>query len=138
MTRQALPAALLALTLAFASAPAGAATDDPGALPPPGEEYDSSGNPDDGELTDFVAAFVRLVSVQHGYMMLMQEEQDPARLEELKSSALVDMEEAVRKDGMSVDRYNQIALALREDPDLQQRVEGILQQLAVDPDATEE
>lgn len=92
----------------------------------------------DRELNDFVAAFVRMIGVQHGYMMLLQNEADPGKADELKASALAAMEEAIQQDGMSVDRYNQIASAVRDDPELQGRVEGILQQLAEEPSQPEE
>lgn len=124
-----LPAALVAATLAFA-APAVAIPDD---RPMTTAAESAAPKPDDGELSNFVAAFVRLMGVQHGYMMLMQDEQDPAKLEQIKNSAVADMTEAVEQDGLSVDRYNQIALAVRDSPELQGRVETILQQLAETP-----
>jgi len=138
MMHSALPAALVAAMLALSAGvpgPAGAATEQTQATPseqqaPPG---DQGASPNDGELSNFVAAFVRLMGVQHGYMMLMQDEQDPAKLEQMKQSAVVDMTQAVEKDGLSVDRYNQIALAVRDDPELQGKVETILQQLAEAP-----
>ncbi|MBC7953713.1 MAG: DUF4168 domain-containing protein [Rhodospirillaceae bacterium] len=126
--RFSLSAALVALAIAFA-APAMAAGE-----PVPGQQQGEA-LPDDGELSNFVAAFVRLIGVQHGYMMMLQDEQDPKRLESIKRNALDDMTAAVEQDGLSVDRYNHIALAVREDPNLQGRVEAILQQLASDPSA---
>jgi hypothetical protein len=130
-------AVVVAVMLAFSAmlvspAPAGAATDQVQGTPP----AVSGETPNDGELSNFVAAFVRLMGVQHGYIMLMQDEQDPAKLEQMKQSAVADMTQAVEKDGLSVDRYNQIALAVRDDPELQGKVETILQQLAeVPPEA---
>lgn len=123
---------LVALVMACAS-PALAAAGDPAQTAPsqPGETLESS--PDDGELSNFVAAFVRLIGVQHGYMMRLQDEEDPHRLDSIKRDALNEMTAAVEQDGLSVDRYNEIALAVRDDPDLQNRVEAILQQLASDP-----
>lgn len=132
MKLPALPAALLALTFAIAAGPAaGAADDSPNPSAESGQALDPA--PDDRELTDFVNAFMRLVGVQHGYMMLMQHEPDPVRVEELRASAIADMEAAIKQDGLTVDRYNAIALAVRDDDALQERVESILQQLAADP-----
>lgn len=138
MMHFALSAALVAATLAFSVAlpgAAGATTEQTQGAPSDRQAQpgDRGGLPNDGELSSFVAAFVRLMGVQHGYMMLMQDEQDPARLEQMKQSAVVDMTQAVEKDGLSIDRYNQIALAVRDDPELQGRVETILQQLAEVP-----
>lgn len=130
-------AALVALAIAFAVPPAMAAVE-----PTPAQQREDAlqgqapeAVPDDGELSNFVAAFVRLIGVQHGYMMMLQDEQDPSRLESIKRDALDDMTAAVEQDGLSVDRYNEIALAVRDDPALQGRVESILQQLASDPSA---
>jgi hypothetical protein len=123
-----LPAVLLASAFAVAGpAPVAADTTDPvpgtEALGPP---------PSDRELVDFVSAFVRLIGVQHGYMMLLQEEPDPDTANDLKEQAVADMEAAIQQDGMTVDRYNSIALAVREDPELQGRVEGIIEQMAAE------
>lgn len=126
MPRSSLSVLLLALALAF-STPAAAAVE-----PSVGEQAEQ-GAPDDGELSAFVAAFLRLVGVQHGYMMLMRDENDPGKLEEIKRDALVDMKSAVERDGLTVDRYNQIALTVRDNPDVRGRVEGLLQQMAADP-----
>lgn len=128
-----LSAALVALAVALAN-PAAAANDGSAPTPPGDQSQTPEAAPDDGELTSFVTAFVRLIGVQHGYMVLMQNEQDPSQLEAIKQNAMEDMTAAVEQDGLSVDRYNQIALAVREDPQLQGRVETILEQLAAAPD----
>ncbi|MCR6629553.1 MAG: DUF4168 domain-containing protein [Magnetospirillum sp.] len=129
MMRFPFAAALLGAAL-VAAAPAIAVEQSTPATP---QEEPAAATPDDGELSAFVAAFLRLIGVQHGYMMVMRDEQDPARLEEIKQSALMDMKSAVEQDGMTVDRYNQIALSVRDDPGLRDRVEGMLQQLAAEP-----
>lgn len=128
MIDRVLPAALVAAILALA-APAVAAPEG-GPTPPAAAQT----RPDDRELSNFVAAFVRLIGVQHGYMMLVQQEEDPSRLEAMKAQAMVDMTEAIERDGLSIDRYNQIAVAVRDDPQLQGRVETMLQQLAENPE----
>lgn len=122
------PLAAAILTVALAAAGPAAADLTPS---PPAQAEETA--PDDGELSAFVAAFLRLVGVQHGYMMLLRHENDPARLREIKQSAMVDMKSAVERDGLTVDRYNQIALSVRDDPSVRQRVEGLLQQMAADP-----
>lgn len=130
MFRFPLSAVLLVLALAL-SPPATAATNTAA-----GQQAEQAA-PDDGELSAFVAAFLRLVGVQHGYMMLMRDENDPGRLEQIKQSAVADMKTAVERDGLSVDRYNQIALTVRDDPEVRGRVEGLLQQMAADPSGEE-
>ena len=91
--------------------------------------------PDDRELTNFVSAFVRLIGVQHGYMMMMNDESDPERLAEMKRHAVEDMVSAVEKNGLSVERYNAIVIALKQDPEMQDRVASILHQMANTPDS---
>lgn len=132
MIRPLLSAAALALALALPG-PAAATLDPSSREQPSGERADRTAAPDDGELSAFVAAFMRLVGVQHGYMMLLRDESDPARLQEIKQSAMADMKNAVEQDGLTVDRYNQIAISVRDDPSVRDRVEGLLQQLANDP-----
>jgi len=137
MKRSSLSAALVALSVAFAAPAVAAGADPTRAITAAGEDQVLEEQPNDGELTNFVAAFVRLIGVQHGYMMMMQDEEDPSRLESIKQNAINDMTAAVEQDGLTVDRYNQIALAVRDNPDLQGKVETMLQQLASDPDAEE-
>lgn len=127
--RSSIFSALMVVALALGP-PAAAALEQPG---PAAQERSAWAAPNDGELSAFVAAFLRLIGVQHGYMMMMRDQNDPARLEDIKHSALVDMKSAVERDGLSVDRYNQIALSVRDDPGLRDRVEGMLQQLAAEP-----
>ncbi|MGE5478688.1 MAG: DUF4168 domain-containing protein [Bacteroidales bacterium] len=126
MPRELLSAFLLALALALPSPVLAAREPDRAASV-------EQAAPDDGELSAFVAAFLRLVGVQHGYMMLMRDENDPAKMEQIKQSALADMKNAVERDGLSISRYNQIALSVRDDPGVRSRVEGLLQQMAADP-----
>lgn len=133
MSIPALPAAIVAAVLAFGATPVMASPN----YANPVQSEALQPQPDDSELSSFVAAFVRLMGVQHGYMMLLQQEEDPVRAEELKEQAVTDMEAAIEQDGMSVERYNNIALAIRDDPQLQNRVEGIIDQLAEDPSALE-
>lgn len=136
MTRSLLSAVALALALALPG-PAAATLDQSSREQPSGERAEQSASPDDGELSAFVAAFLRLVGVQHGYMMLMRDEDDPARLQDIKQSAMADMKNAVEQDGLTVDRYNEIAVSVRDDPSVRDRVEGLLQQLASDPSGDE-
>lgn len=131
MTTSALPAALVALALAVSPGLAPAATSDPPAAT--GSAVQLQPAPSDHELTTFVSALVRLVGLQHGYMMMMREEEDPVRIEEIKRHAVEDMTSAVQQDGMSIDRYNAIATALKSDSGLQGRVESILRQIAEAP-----
>ncbi|HTH16059.1 MAG TPA: DUF4168 domain-containing protein [Magnetospirillum sp.] len=121
---------LLAVTAAVlaVATPVVAAVDDAGPL-----AQQQAATPDDSELSAFVAAFLRLVGVQHGYMMMLRDEEDPARLEEIKQSAMTDMKSAVEQDGLTVDRYNQIALSVRDDPALRDKVQTLLQQMAAGP-----
>jgi len=121
---------LLAVTAAVlaVATPVVAAVDDAGPL-----AQQQAATPDDSELSAFVAAFLSLVGVQHGYMMMLRDEEDPARLEEIKQSAMTDMKSAVEQDGLTVDRYNQIALSVRDDPALRDKVQTLLQQMAAGP-----
>ncbi len=99
-------------------------------LPVPAAE----GPPSNTELADFVSTFMRLTGVRHGYLLMLRDEEDPARVEGIKQNAISDMTAVVEMNGLTIDRYNQIALAVRHDPTLQTRVEEILQQLAASPE----
>jgi len=46
---------------------------------------------------------------------------------------MTDMKSAVEQDGLTVDRYNQIALSVRDDPALRDKVQTLLQQMAAGP-----
>jgi hypothetical protein len=84
----------------------------------------------DSELSRFVDAFINLVGLRHGTMIRLHEEADPEKQNEIKSEALNAMTSTVEQHGLTVDRYNDIATALQNDSELQDRVGTLLQQMA--------
>jgi|LFIK01.1.fsa_nt_gi hypothetical protein len=56
-------------------------------------------------------------------------------IEEIGDQIMADMEEAVESKGLAIDRYEEINLALQQDPNLMQRAQQIMQELeGIDPD----
>lgn len=116
-----LAALLLAPVLAFAGSESQAQSLDPPA--------------NDTELSRFVDTFVNLVGLRHGAMMRLHAEADPDKQDEIKAEAFSAMTSTVEQHGLTVDRYNDIATALQNDAELQDRVGTLLQQLAEAPPA---
>lgn len=50
------------------------------------------------------------------------------RMMEMQPALQKDVEEAIQKDGMSLDKYEQIMIAYRQDPALQQRIDELMQE----------
>jgi hypothetical protein len=118
------------LCLLAAQAPAAASTPLGRAIQTQAQSETLNPPADDAELNTFVDALVRVIGVQHRIMMMMQDEPDSLRRDQLRAGAYDQMKSAVQEGGLSVDRYNQIASALQTDGDLQGRVEAMLKQLA--------
>ena len=56
-----------------------------------------------------------------------QFEQADARIDQIEQEAQSEIEQAITQKGLEVERFEQIWIAVRQDPELQQRVQNVLQ-----------
>ena len=83
----------------------------------------SSPSVDDQDLQKFANAASEVVQVKQKWLPTIIGQTTPADQERAQQQAMEEMTQVVRKNGLSVDQYNQIADAAKSDPDLQRRIE---------------
>jgi hypothetical protein len=125
MTRARLPivAALVALGLGLAGA-APAAAQSPGPAPeaaPKAKAFSAN------DLQSFARAAVKVKKLNEVYMPKLQAAETPEEQQAVRRDATAKMAEAVEKEGLSVDKYNEIYLAARSDPEVADEVNKLIE-----------
>lgn len=110
--------ALFAAALAFSTA---GMAQQQGAQQQPPADVDVS----DAELQSFAEARTAITEIQQDYSQRMQNADDPEKANELQQQANEEMIGAVEDTGLDVESFNTIAMAVQNDPELQQKLEQI-------------
>lgn len=97
-----------------------------GQQPPPQPE--AATNVSDAELESFVDARQSIVEIQSEYSEKLQGAEDPEKANELQQEANEEMIGAVQEAGLDVDSFNSIAMAIQNDPKLQERMQDFMEQ----------
>jgi hypothetical protein len=77
----------------------------------------------DKEATSFANAFNAVREIKKQYSQEVQGVQDESKIKELQQKYTDMMIKQVEDNGLSVDRYNEIAQAMQRDKNLQQKIE---------------
>ncbi|MBU1187496.1 MAG: DUF4168 domain-containing protein [Gammaproteobacteria bacterium] len=77
------------------------------------------------KLEKFVDAQKSILDIQKKYSNKMENTDDQKQSEQLRQQANQEMVVAVEEAGLDVDSYNQIAMAVRADPELQKQLEDM-------------
>lgn len=127
MTRARLPivAALVALGLGLAWAMP-AASQSPGPAPE-AEETPKAKAFDASELKSFARAAVKVKKLNEVYIPKLQAARTPEEEQAVRRDATAKMTEAVEQEGLSVDKYNEIYLAARTDPEVADEVGRLIE-----------
>jgi len=81
----------------------------------------------DQELSQFAEAQGQISSIQQDFSGRLQEVEDPEKAHELQVQANEEMTAAVEDAGLDVESFNNIAMAIQNDPELQQRLTAMMQ-----------
>lgn len=79
------------------------------------------------ELQQFAEAQVEIAEIQQEFSGRLQGVEDPERAHELQLEANEQMTEAVEAAGLDVEAFNRIAMAIQNDPELQQQLTEMIQ-----------
>lgn len=79
------------------------------------------------ELQQFAEAQVEISSIQQDFSARLQGVEDPEEAHELQIEANEKMTDAVEEAGLDVESFNRIAMAIQNDPELQQQLTELLQ-----------
>lgn len=107
---------------AFAFSTAGMAQQQ-GAQQQPPQDIDVSTS----ELESFAEARSAITEIQQDYSQRLQNADDPEKANSLQQEANEEMIGAVEETGLDVESFNTIAMAIQNDPELQQQLQQIEQ-----------
>ncbi len=79
------------------------------------------------ELQQFAEAQVEISGIQQDFSARLQGVEDPEEAHELQIEANEKMTGAVEDAGLDVESFNRIAMAIQNDPELQQQLTEMLQ-----------
>ncbi|WP_110657900.1 DUF4168 domain-containing protein [Salinicola halimionae] len=82
----------------------------------------------DEELQQFADASQEIASISQNYTEKLQNASDEGDQQKIRQKANDEMVEAVNDSGMDVEKFNSIGQAIQQDPQLMQRVKGMVQQ----------
>lgn len=81
----------------------------------------------DQQLEQFADAQVEIASIQQDFSSRLQGVEDPEKAQDLQRQANEEMTAAVEDAGLDVQTFNQIAMAIQSDPELQQKLTELIQ-----------
>ncbi|HLS21571.1 MAG TPA: DUF4168 domain-containing protein [Paenalcaligenes sp.] len=116
-------AVLFAVTLGTASALSYAQPTPPAAPAAP-----EVVQPTDEELERYIGAAQKVAAVAQEYQPQLEQASDDAARQQIMQEADEKMVAAVEEDGLSVEEYNGISLAIQQDTELRNKVEQMLNQ----------
>lgn len=119
--RNSLMSLVIALSFGLTAAVAQEGQMQPPAEPP--ADIDVS----DQQLEQFAEAQTSIIEIQQDFSERLQGVEDPERAQELQVQANEEMTSAVDAAGLDVESFNAIAMAIQNDPELQQRLTEMLQ-----------
>ncbi|MGM8849983.1 DUF4168 domain-containing protein [Salinicola sp. V024] len=95
---------------------------------PQSQSQAAAKNFSDEELQQFADASQEIASISQNYTQKLQNASDEGDQQEIRQQANDEMVEAVKDSGMDVEKFNSIGQAVQQDPQLMQRVKGMVQQ----------
>jgi hypothetical protein len=82
---------------------------------------------DDQELNAYVTAAVQVAQISRDYTSKVQGAQSVEEKKKIQQEATGKMTQVIKKEGLSVEKYNEIYTAASMDPRLAQRLNGMLE-----------
>ena len=81
----------------------------------------------DAQLQHFADASQQIASISQDYTEQLQNASDEGEQQKIRQQANDEMVQAVKDNEMSVEQFNAIGQAIQQDPQLMQRVQGMVQ-----------
>ncbi|MFU8831449.1 MAG: DUF4168 domain-containing protein [Wenzhouxiangella sp.] len=91
------------------------------------QQQQPTANVTEQDLEKFAKAQVQISEIQQDFAGRLQGVDDPEKAHELQVKANEEMTDAVEEVGLDVESFNEIAMAIQNDPELQQRLTAMLQ-----------
>lgn len=114
---------LTAVTAALAFGGSALAQEEYQAPPPQPETIDVSNQ----QLERFAHAQVEIIDIRQDFSARLQDVEDSEKAHELQLAANEEMTQAVKGAGLDVKAYNEIAMAIQSDPELQEKLNELME-----------
>lgn len=83
---------------------------------------------DRGQIESFASAARQVSQIRSKWQSRLQEPGNADKVQELQTQASAEMRSAVEEKGLTVDIYNAIATAARQNPELAERITKLMEQ----------
>jgi hypothetical protein len=83
---------------------------------------------DRGQIESFASAARQVSQIRSKWQSRLQEPGNADKVQELQTQASAEMRSAVEEKGLTVDTYNAIATAARQNPELAERITKLMEQ----------
>lgn len=93
---------------------------------PPPAAGEAAPMPDDATLEKFSVAFAEVLNLQQDFARQLEGVESDEQAREMQQQVQQDMVEAVEESGMSVEEYNDVAIQLDQNPQLREKVMGMV------------
>lgn len=113
----------IALAALFAAGGTAVAQSAAGQAPAFGEQTPATAAMTEQTVDAFVDAFVAVQEIREDFSERLQSATNEAEAQAMQQEAQEQMIQAVEQSGMSVQEYNDVAMALQNDPELMQQVQ---------------
>jgi Domain of unknown function (DUF4168) len=90
--------------------------------PAPAAEFDR------GQIESFASAALQVSQIRSKWQSRLQEPGNADKVQELQTQARAEMRSAVEEKGLTVETYNAIATAARQNPELAERITKLMEQ----------
>ena len=99
--------------------------------PPAAQQQPGSAqNYDKGELKSYASAMLQVQRLNQAYQPQIRAATTPEKQQQVQQQALQQMAAAVRAEGLSVEKYNEISRAMQGNPQVADEVRGYLKEEA--------
>ena len=113
--KAAVAAALVAAALSLSAAPSMAADEQPNTVAPKAKISEK-------RLNDFVAAAKEVFAIRQKYAPQFKAAKDDTEKRQVVQSAQGEMKKAIQNRGMTVEQYNEVLVAAKDDKELADRI----------------
>lgn len=93
---------------------------------PPQQPGGQAQNFSDQELKTYAGARLEVRRINQAYQPKAQQAQTEEQQQKLQQQALENIKSAIREEGISVEKYNRITMAVRNDPELASQVQNYM------------
>jgi hypothetical protein len=102
-------------------------------VPQSGRAQDPAATVDDGKLRSFAKVYVQVEKIRQTYGSQLKETQDPQKGMEIQKEAKSKIDDALAKEGMTVESYSQVVQTMNGNDELRKKAIEMIDQERTKP-----